>query len=289
VSGARTIAAVVVTLDGGPTLARCLDSLLLDGRADHVIVVDNGAPDLDLSPDVVVVRPGRNVGFGAGANAGAQRAFELGVDAIALLNDDVEVTRGWLDELDRLLDETASIGAVQPMLVLADTDPVLVNSLGVVVGPDGAGNDLGFEGPAGEVPADPVAIEIFTGGAVLLSKAFIEATGGFDERYFLYYEDVDLARRGSALGWRYLCQPAARVAHRPSSSTTQLGDRRRFFQERNRLWSAFRNEPPSVIARALWLSVRRLRHPPRGTHSTALVAGVAGAPVRLFERWRRIS
>jgi hypothetical protein len=86
-----------------------------------------------------------------------------------------------------------------------------------------------------------------------------------------------------------VCMLEARVAHRPSSSTTRLGDRRRFFQERNRLWSAFRNEPPSVIARALWLSVRRLRHPPRGTHSTALVAGVAGAPVRLFERWRRIS
>jgi GT2 family glycosyltransferase len=112
-------------------------------------------------------------------------------------------------------------------------------------------------------------------------------TGGFDESYFLYYEDLDLARRGALLGWRYRCVPASVVRHRLSASTSRLGDRARYLQERNRLRFVFRFGDVPTIRRALWLSMRRVRWAPRGTHARALLSGLASAPHALLTRRRR--
>ena len=138
-----------------------------------------------------------NHGYGAAANVGIERAIALGATQIAVLNDDVMVEVGWLEPLRSELRQEG-IGAAQPMLVTAGTDPSRINSLGVTIGGDGAGIDIGTGELAG---ADDTAsdIGIFTGGAVLFDASFLRATGAFDERYFLYYEDVDLALRGAAL------------------------------------------------------------------------------------------
>ncbi|HEY7626840.1 MAG TPA: glycosyltransferase family 2 protein, partial [Ilumatobacteraceae bacterium] len=185
------------------------------------------------------------------------------------------------------IDADPRLGAAQPKLLVAGTQPALVNSVGVDVGTDGAGRDVGFGEPDGPQFADERAIEAFTGGAVLFRSSFLEHTGGFDESYFLYYEDLDLARRGTALGWRYRCVPASVVRHRVSASTAQLGDRARYFQERNRLRFAFRHGDLRTIAGAVWLSVRRLRWAPRTVHARALFAGLAAAPRALAARARR--
>jgi GT2 family glycosyltransferase len=132
----------------------------------------------------------------------------------------------------------------------------------------------------------PTTIDIFTGGAVAFRPEFLGATAGFDERYFLYYEDVDLARRGAALGWTYRCVPESVVEHRKGASTASLGDQLVYLRERNRLWSAFRNEQASTVVGALWLSIRRLRHPPRLVHLRALASGVGVGALRLVERAR---
>ena len=205
---------------------------------------------------------------------------------IALLNDDVEVRSDWMPPLvAALTDDTAPerIGAAQPMLLAAN--PEQVNSLGVRIGADGAGVDIGI---GGDPPLQPFVAELdlFTGGAVLFSAEFLAAVGGFDERYFLYYEDVDLARRGSELGWTYRIVTASVVHHVGGASTGALGDRTRFLQERNRLWAAFRFADAATIGGAVWLSVRRLRHRPHGVHARALAFGMLGAPARVVERAR---
>ena len=121
---------------------------------------------------------------------------------------------------------------------------------------------------------------------MLFRAAFLEATGGFDSSYFLYYEDLDLARRGIELGWTYRCLPASRVWHRVSASTAKLGDRAVYLRERNRLRFAFRFGKPSVVTRAVWLSIRRVRWSPRTIHARALLAGLGGAPRALLARLR---
>ena len=266
-------------------LDACIASVLAGGGADRVIVVDNGTGAV-VGDDVELIRSSSNLGFGGGANVGFRRAAELGATAVALLNDDVEVEPGWLQPLLAALDADPRLGAVQPKLLLAGTNPVLVNSVGVLIGGDGAGTDIGYREPDGPQFAEDRQIESFTGGAVLFRSAFLEATGGFDDTYFLYYEDVDLARRGDLQGWTYRCVATSRVQHRVSVSTSQLGERARYLQERNRLRFAFRFGEPAMVRRAVWLSIRRLRWNPRRTHARALMAGLGLAPAALLARRR---
>jgi GT2 family glycosyltransferase len=278
------LAVVIVTFSAEAAMLKaCVASVTIAGGADHIIVVDNGGHAI-VDARAELVHAPRNLGFGGGANLGFRRAAELGATTVALLNDDIEVEAGWLGPLQAALESDATLGAVQPKLLLAGTDPPRVNSVGVIIGPDGAGRDIGFEAIDGPEFSSDRFIDCFTGGAVLFRCEFLTVTRGFDETYFLYYEDVDLALRGAEQGWRYRCLPASRVWHRVSASTSLLGNQARFLQERNRLRATFRHGTAGQMARAVWLSIRRLRWEPRLIHGRALAAGVATAPRALLAR-----
>jgi len=281
------IAAVVVTHAAqAATLAACLDSIRADGAVDRIIVIDNGGSAAVHGADVDLVRT-PNKGYGAAANEGFRRAFALGATAIALLNDDIVVRTGWTEPLRAAL-EQPGVGAAQPKLLIAGSDPPRVNSLGVRIGRDGAGTDIG-DGTLDVLVGAPSEIARFTGGAVMFAPDFLRETGGFDERFFLYYEDADLAARGSALGWSYRLVPASVVEHERSATTATNSDRTRYYQERNRLWHAFRHCDAATQVRAVWLSIRRLRHDPRTVHIKALLTGVGGAPGAWLRRGRRVN
>lgn len=279
------IAAVVVTHSAPVELLdRCVAAL--DGDVDRVVVVDTGGRSgRDWSPpESVEVVAVENRGYGAAANAGIGAVRDPGVETVVLLNDDAVVRPGAIAALAAALRDDDGLGAVQPVLVRADSSPPIIDSCGVAIGPDGAGTDVG-DGEL-HVPGTGVEdIELFTGGAVALRPEFVAATGGFDERWFLYYEDVDLGRRGARLGWRYALVRDAVVEHAGGATTGATPDRTRHLQERNRLWCAVRHADLRTVAGALWLSVRRLRHPPRGVHLRALLAGIAGIPGVLRRRW----
>jgi GT2 family glycosyltransferase len=299
----RTATIVILTFDPpAGTLENAVESVLAASPDVDVIVVDNGGrarERLDALfvtgggafADVEVVDVGRNGGYAAGMNIGLDLAFASGADAVALLNDDVVVSEGWLAPL---LDELWSddrIGAVQPVLchgVEVDRDAV-VNSAGVAIDRFGAGADLARDRPVAQLGTEPRDIEAFTGGAVVLRREFIDDVGHFDERFFLYYEDVELSRRGrrSTPPWRYRLVPASMVWHAGSATTAALGDEARRLQERNRLWSSAMDGSAGEIVRGLGLSLRRLRHHPRAIHRRALLDGVRGMPRRLAYRARR--
>ena len=298
------IAVVVLTYSAPPgMLEDCVESVVasvMTAGGTRMYVVDNGssaAARLDARSDFVgceLIVTGSNRGFAGGMNVGIERALADGAAIVVLLNDDVVVEPDWLGGLLAAFGDGRSpsiddahadgrgggrekIGAVQPMLLAAGSEPPLVNSLGVQLGPDGAGRDIGI----GEAPPTDLSvrsIELFTGGAVALSAAFLRDVGMFDERYFLYYEDVDLGLRGASRGWTYRCAPASRVWHRGSVSTSRRPTRTAYLRERNRLWILVRHRGIGDIGRGYWLSVRRLRHRPRIVHLRALGAGLGSIP-----------
>ena len=287
-SDGRVIAIVIVTFSGDAAmLDACIASVRAAGGSDRIIVVDNGGRavvDAGADSAVELIRPVRNLGFGGGANAGFRRAAELGASYVALLNDDIEVASGWLEPLVVALRSADRLGAAQPKLLRAGSQPARINSVGVVIGPDGAGSDIGFDELDGPQFISDRTIDSFTGGAVLFASGFLAETRGFDESYFLYYEDVDLARRGAERGWTYLCVPESVVWHRVSASTAKLGDRARYLQERNRLRFVVRFGDRATVGRAFWLSIRRLRWTPRLVHARALAAGLVLAPSAFLAR-----
>lgn len=280
---------VVVTHRGVGELVRsCLTSIAESATAStewSTIVIDNSdgpvARPEAYGPGVDHVVRVDNHGFGAAANAGIRVALREPGGPVAVLNDDIVVGDRWLDPLVAALDDDAGLGAVQPALVLRGS--ACINSLGVDLDRYGAGSDRGLGGSIDDLgPAS--SIEVFTGGAVLFRRDFLADTGGFDERYFLYYEDVDLALRGAEFGWRYRCETASVVEHVGGATTGDLGDDVIRLQERNRIWIAARFLPPSTVGRAVWLSIRRVRRAPYAAHARALVAGLAGMPSSLVRR-----
>lgn len=291
---------VVLTFDAAPGMLEDAVRSVLDRISDgtgaptvEVHVVDNGTHaagrlaastwrGAPLSAAARLTVSDENRGYAGGMNVGL-RAASPDVDVVVLLNDDVTVTDGWLEPL---LAEFASpeVGAVQPLLVAPGGTEI--NSAGVDIDRFGAGNDRLRDQPVAAAGVAAVDIDVFTGGAVAMSRAFIENVGAFDERFFLYYEDVDLARRGARAGWRYRLVPASRVEHRGSATTADLGERVILLRERNRLWATAMHGSTGDVARALWLSIRRVRHRPRSIHAQALAAGMGGGALRLFDRMR---
>ncbi len=285
------VVAVVLTYAApAGMLEACVASVLRADGIEHVIVVDNGAAASarlatvdDSRLDVVVT--GRNLGYAGGMNVGIGHALALGAAHVLLLNDDLLVEADVVAPLLAAMSDPR-VGGVQPKLLLAGSDPPLINSMGVELGRDGAGRDVGIgerDGPAFTGGRDVLAC---TGGAVLLRRELLEELGGFDERYFLYYEDVDLALRGAEQGWRFRCEPGGVVHHRGSVSTTHVSVAARtvYLRERNRLWVLIRHRPGGDIVRGIWLSVRRLRWAPRRVHARALLVGLLASLPLLRDR-----
>jgi len=294
---APTASIVVVTYDApGDLLERCVSSLSRTATdavtIAELVVVDNGGraarrlEEAGLHDRVRVIDPGRNGGFAAGVNVGLAAALDRDVDLVVVLNDDVEVDGDWLAPLAGVVADDERIAAAQPVLVRRD-DPTIVESAGVHVDDYGAGSDIGRGEPLDAVLPTVSAerdLDAVTGGAMLLRTSAVRDVGPFDERFFLYYEDTDWCARARSIGYRCVAVPHSVVFHVGSASTHRLGDSLRRLQERNRLWWTAMALPPSTFLRALWLSIRRVRHRPRRVHVHALLGGVAGAVPRFVAR-----
>ncbi len=154
---------------------------------------------------------GRNLGFGPALN---RAIAEHGGDPIVLLNDDAECEPRFAECLLEALSPGAqSVAGV----LLQERAPELIDSAGVVADRTLMGFDYLHGEPAeaalaAEAPLGP------TGGAALYRRSAFEAVGGFDERIFLYYEDLDLALRMAAAGGACALAPEARAVHAYSAS-----------------------------------------------------------------------
>ena len=136
---------------------------------------------------------------------------------------------------------TADVGADdtwRPLPSSGDADD-LVNSVGVDLRPHGFAADRGYlVADRGQFDT-PAEVDAWSGAAALLRRRYVDSVGPFDERLFLYYEDVDLSLRGRAQGWRYDLRPGVVVRHRanrrrpapiprpPASTATGTGRRAR--------------------------------------------------------------
>jgi len=128
----------------------------------------------------------------------------------------------------------------------------VVNNVGSLLIEGGYGADRGYlqrdDGQFDE------AAEVFAwcGGGVLLAKRYLEEVGLFDERFFLYYEDTDIAWRGRSRGWRYRYVPASRFRHIHAASSGEGSALFQHYVERNRLLMLVKNAPLGLAAGAVW-------------------------------------
>jgi GT2 family glycosyltransferase len=226
------VSAVVLAYREEPWLERCVQALLASEGFDvEVVLVDNGCTDgaverLAATPGVTVVRPGGNLGFSGGCNAGA--AVAAG-EFLALINGDLIVERDALAELVRFA-QKPEVGIAQPSIRLSE-DPSRLNSDGNEV------HFLGFSwcGSFGEPAAkrtSPRTITSAMGAAMVLRRELWDDLGGFEPRYFAYHEDVELCRRCWHRGLELVNLPSAVAVHRYEFGRTP---NKIYLSERNRL------------------------------------------------------
>ncbi len=217
----------------------------------EIILVDDASTDDSVAfveanyPEVQIVRLARNSGLAVACNAGARAAAG---DLLVMLNNDTEAEPGWLAALVAAAQANPQAGAIASKMLLFDRRDTLHNA-GDLMGADGIPRNRGvWEIDRGQYDAQP---EIFggCGGGVMYRRAAWEQAGGFDERLFMYLEDVDLAWRLQLAGWRAVFAPAARLYHHLSA--TGGGVLASYYVGRNTVWVIAKDMPGPLIRRRL--------------------------------------
>jgi GT2 family glycosyltransferase len=255
---AARVGIVIPNWNGAHLLPACLDSLRQQSFSDFaVIVVDNGSTDgsLDLLrrdyPDVQLVALPENIGFAGGVNAGIRAC---GGEYVVLLNNDTEAAPDWLEAAVAELDRQPEIGFAASRLIDFRDRRVL----------DCVADGFSFYGVPykvgeGEIDAGQYAapFEILSAcaAASFYRRALFDDIGLFDEDFFAYVEDIDIALRAVLAGHRGISIPAARVYHlgtattggAPSAFTIHLS-------ARNVWWVLMKCTPATLLPLVLPLS-----------------------------------
>jgi len=227
------LAVVIVNYESGAALTQCVEGWRSDG-ADTVVVVDNGSRDGSLDevrrvfPEVDVVVPGRNLGYGAAANRGVAATD---TSLILICNPDLEVRPGALDILAGALAADPGVGLVGPLIRTSTGQrypsarqfPSMIDAGGHallgIFAPDNRFTRSYQQHDLTDGSGEPVTVDWVSGACILARRSAFEQVGGFDESFFMYLEDVDLCWRLGRAGWRTAYVPAAEVTHRQGVST----------------------------------------------------------------------
>ncbi len=290
---------VIVSYNTRALLARCLGALpaATGGLRWEAIVVDNASADGSPAavsrefPDATLLVNDDNVGFARACNRGARAARG---SAILFLNSDAEPRPASLTGLVGYLRDHPRVGAAGPRL----RDPAGGRPRSCFRFPSLARPHLNFRlvrGLVGErfslaYPADDRRftgggpVDWLSGACLLLRREALDAVGLFDERYFMYFEDIDLCRRLWAGGWEVVFWPGVEVVHAGGASAHGHSARLAVEHQRSRL-IYFSTHHPGLVsglirllaaAGALWRGARTLaRLRPEGLRTEARILGLA--------------
>ena len=214
-------------------------------EGDELVVVDNASADGTratvhaAAPRALVLKRDHNIGFAAGCNVGVAAT---NAPLVLLLNPDAQPAPGCLDALRRTAVDRPAWGAWQALVTMAGGSRI--NTAGNVTHFLGMGWAGRCGQPVDHAPRTPVEVDFASGAALVLRREAWQVVGGFDERYFMYGEDLDLALRLWSTGWGVGVVPSARVEH---DYEFAKGARKWFLLERNRWWTVLSDYPGILL------------------------------------------
>lgn len=270
---------VIPNWDGGSWLPRCLGAIASQTlRPSDVVVVDNGSSDGSLEylrethPDVRILALGRNTGFAYAANRGVEAASG---ELVALVNTDVVLEADWLERMAAALSSRSDAASVAcKMLSLPDCTRIY--DAGDVLRRDGVCEQRGrFSRDDGRWDS-PGEVFGACAGAALYRRSTLLDLGGFDEGYFAYLEDVDLALRLRLAGWRCYYEPAVAV-HAGEGSSDRLSGGHWFLVARNTLLLVAKSFPARWLPFVCYRQLAWAWHAARERRLRAHLRGLAAA------------
>lgn len=221
-----SVSIVVLNWNGLADTSECLESLRgAEYPNRRTIVVDNGSSGDDVrvlqerfGETIHLIASGENLGFAGGANLGIREALAEGADYVLLLNNDVTVHAGFLDELVGAADRLPGAAALCPKVYFHDRPNVICSTGGRVNPWTGTARQVG-RGEEDRGQYDEVSEWDYADGAcMLLSREALERVGFLDEEYFAYWEETDWCARAADAGYKCYYVPSARVWHKTARS-----------------------------------------------------------------------
>lgn len=247
------IGVVIVNWNSGQYLAAAVNSVLTQKhRAHQILVMDNASTDDSLAAieslehrGVQIHRSSSNVGFARASNLGVEQLQDC--DWVALLNPDAVADPNWLARLAEGVNKYPDAHSFASRMMSLDAPEVM----------DGAGDCYHISGfawrrfhgrPKEAVEADKDA-PVFgpCGGAAFYRRSSFVACGGFDESYFCYCEDVDLAFRMQLAGYPSWYLNDAVVYHKGGGTQTDGGRLASYYGHRNLVWTWYKNMPLALL------------------------------------------
>lgn len=256
------IAVIIVNWNSGDYLGRCVKALSKQSvPVSRVVVVDNASTDdsldsiVDLSDVVTVLHQQTNTGFAAANNRGIKECGEF--DWIALVNPDAFVDSNWLKNVLKGINQNESAGAIACQMLQAN-DESLLDGTGDIYHVSGLawrrdhGAQYEREGQT-DVHDSNNERPVFApcAAAAVYRREVLDESGGFDEDYFCYFEDIDLGFRLRLLGYSCIYLPDAIVYHVGSGVTGRDSDFSVYHGHRNLVWTYIKNMPTGLFWRYL--------------------------------------
>lgn len=207
------ISFIIVNYQSEKYLKNCLASIRekICGLEYETIVVNNDKQPLRLSGKIKVIDTGKNIGFGSGCNIGAGEAQG---EVLCFLNPDTEIIGEDIIKLIQELEKKEDIAIIGPRLIngsgktqkwIAGKEITITSILF---------NNLGYKHNKKIWENEkPTECDWVTGAAMFMRKDVFQKIGGFDESFFMYFEDVDLCKRARQAGYKILYHPDFRIKH----------------------------------------------------------------------------
>lgn len=266
-------AAIIVNYHAYEELDRCLTALERFEPGVDLVVVDHDARQDAVTalrarhPRATILPNAGNPGFGAGINRGAR---ETAADRLLFINPDAMVEQPVVAALDAILREQADVAVVGPLVRESDgsiqASARRFPGYSTVFGGRTTwltrllpGNRLTMRNLlTGPHVRDPIVVDWVSGACMLVRREAFDAVGGFDEAFFLYWEDADLCRRLYSAGWRTIYQPRVAVRHvtGQSSRHAPAASVRAFHDSVFRYFLKHTPAPGRWTAPLVWLALR---------------------------------
>lgn len=214
------VSVIIISYNSEGFIGKCISSVMKNlPRDEEIIVLDNCSTDQTVKelkrflPKIKLIKSSVNLGFAKGNNKAAKDASG---EYLFFLNPDTQIEKPIFDELISYYKNTSDAGIVGPKLIMPDGKvqpsvkkmPTIWGAVKEYI--------FGIKNAYSQyVPEDdkPIAVEVVYGAAMLIKRDLFEKLGGFDEKFFLYYEDADLCRRVRESGKKIYYYPQISLKH----------------------------------------------------------------------------
>lgn len=250
-----TVSIILVNYNGADVLVDCLKSInkFVPGHNCEVIVVDNASQDNSVDiienkfPNVQLIKLTKNVGFGAGNNAGAKVAKG---EFLFLLNTDTIITSNILPHLVDLMEKNPTVGIIGPKLLFPDGRFQISFSPTISIKGELEARKLHRYAESRTKLAllennfqKIQEVDIVVGAAFFIRGDLFRTLGGFDEKFFMYFEESDLCQRAKNIGYEILYTPKISLIHVRGYSTSKLASPMAVEYRRSQLYYYQKHRP----------------------------------------------